>query len=302
MKILLTGVTGFVGRALVPRLVHEGHVVTALVRDPRRASAILGERVTLLRSVDDEALAAAMAATDGVVNLAGEPLFGKRWTERRRRALIGSRVALTDGLVTAMARAARRPSVLISASGIGYYGDRGDDELDERSSAGEDFLAELSRRWEEAAVRAEGHGVRVALLRIATVLGPEGGALERMEPLFRRGLGGRLGSGAQYMPWIHLHDLVEVIASALTDERYRGPMNATAPEQVTNRAFTGELAAALGRRARFAVPGPLLRLAFGGAAEVLLASQRAVPARLKELGFSFRYPTLREALVDLTAS
>ena len=123
-----------------------------------------------------------------------------------------------------------------------------------------------------------------------------------MEPLFRRGLGGRLGSGEQYMPWIHLHDLVEVIATALTDERYRGPMNVTAPEQVTNLTFTRELATALGRRAPFAVPGPLLRLAFGGASEVLLASQRAVPARLKELSFPFRYPTLREALVDLTAS
>jgi uncharacterized protein (TIGR01777 family) len=299
MRVLITGATGFVGRALVARLLREGHQPVAWVRSPERAASQVGGEAELAPAGDDADLARLLSGVDAVVNLAGANVFGRRWSARYKKELMDSRVGLTARLVQAMGAADPRPGVLVSASGIGYYGDRGQQELDESGGQGDDFLARLSGDWEQAAAAARDHGARVALLRTGTVLGPEGGALQRLLPLFRMGLGGRLGSGRQYMAWIHLHDLVELITSALTDERLEGPLNVAAPEAVTNRHFTRVLAQKVARPALLPAPGPLLRLALGQAAGVLLGGQRAVPARLLQAGFSFRYPTLESTLDQL---
>ena len=300
MRVLMTGATGFVGRSLVARLLRDGHEIVAWVRDAERARGQLSPEVRVVQAGDtgDELVAAASAA-DAAVNLAGENLFAHRWTASRKREIEESRVDLTTRLVDALRAASPRPAVLVSASAIGFYGDRGDEEIDEDGPPGSDFLAALTRRWESAALRAEEAGLRVVVLRAGIVLGAGGGALGRLLPLFRRGLGGRIGSGRQWASWIHLHDLAEVIAWALADARAHGCFNATAPEPVTNRDLTRALASAVGRSAPLPVPGPLMRIAFGEAATVLLASQRVVPRRLQSLGFRFAFPSLDAALRDI---
>jgi uncharacterized protein len=301
MRTLIAGATGFVGRALVERLLAVGHAVIAWVRSAERAAAVreeLGAGVRPLVVTGPEDLAAALSETDAVVNLAGESIFGSRWTAARRRALVASRVDLTRQLVDALTMATPRPTVLVSASAVGYYGDRGQQLVDESAPAGDDFLAGLCRRWEQEALRAEALGVRVVLPRVGIVLGA-GGALARMLPLFRAGLGGRLGSGRQVVSWIHLHDLCAALSAALDDERYRGPINATAPGAVTNRELTSALGRALARPTLLPVPRPVLRLALGAAATALLGGQRVAPSALRRLGFAFRFPTLDAALDDL---
>ena len=228
--------------------------------------------------------------------------MGARWTEARKRLLQESRIGVADRLTEALRDIAPRPRVLLSASAIGYYGADDSRELDEASPSGGDYLASLTCSWERSARTAEALGLRVALPRIGIVLGAEGGALERMLPLFRRGLGGRLGSGRQQVSWIHLRDLVEALCLALADERLSGPFNATAPASVSNRELTRELGRVLGRRTPFAVPGVALRLALGEAAGVLLGGQRVVPRKLQALGFTFAFPELRAALEDLLGS
>jgi hypothetical protein len=299
MRVFLTGATGFLGRALTLALKREGHTVLAWVRSPERARMSLGDQAEPLAMDGDEArLVTALETCDAVVNLAGEPVLS-RWTARRRVALRASRVDLTARLVAALARARRRPRVLVSGSAVGVYGDRGDELLDEDSAPGSDFLARLSVDWEAAARRAEGLGLRVVLVRTGVVLGLDGGALVTMLPPFRFGAGGRLGSGRQRMPWIHVEDWVRAVCAALVDERYRGPLNLTAPEPPTNREYTRALAGVLAKPAFFPVPGLALKLLFGAAARILLDSQRAQPARLVALGFVHRFATLDAALRDL---
>ena len=300
MRVLVTGATGFIGRALVRRLQQDRHALVAWVRSPERARPQLGAEVEL-RSFGDgpDALARALADVDAVVNLAGEPIFGGRWTAARRARMVDSRVAATGELVAALAALPRRPGVLVSASAVGYYGDRGDEVLHEESAPGHDFLADLCQRWEAAARGAERLGVRVVLPRIGIVLGPGGGALQSMLPAFRAGLGGPMGSGRQWVAWIHLHDLVEVLVTAVGDERVAGPLNATAPEPVTNADLSQELGRALHRPVFLRAPGFGLRLLLGEAAGALLGGQRAEPARLRALGLQWRFPTLAAALADI---
>ncbi len=301
MKVFLTGATGFLGRALTLALRRQGHEVRAWVRSPERARQALGDQAELVpMEAGDERLPAALEGCDALVNLAGEPVLS-RWTDARRRALRASRIDLTARLVAALERVERRPRVLVSGSAVGFYGDRGDERLSETSAAGTGFLPELCAEWEAAARRAEGLGLRVVLVRTGIVLGLDGGALVTMLPPFRFGAGGRLGAGHQRMPWIHVEDWVRVVCTALADERYRGPLNATAPEPPTNREFTRALADVLGKPAFVPVPGLALRVLFGAAASILLESQRAEPARLAELGFAHRFPTLPAALRDLLA-
>jgi uncharacterized protein (TIGR01777 family) len=234
-----------------------------------------------------------------VVNLAGEPILGGRWTPARRQVLRESRVQQTDLLVRAIQAARRRPRVLVSGSAVGYYGDRADERLTEQSKRGGDFLAELCQEWEQAARHAEPFGVRVVTLRTGVVLGRDGGALRQMLPPFRIGAGGPIGSGRQYMPWIHLHDLVAIIAVALVDDRYHGPVNGVAPQETTGRDFARALGAALHRPAVLPVPGIALHLLFGEAAVVLIGSQRVEPAALLERGFRYAFPTIEAALADI---
>ena len=300
MRVLVTGATGFIGRALIPLLQREGHSVVAWVRSEARARSLLGAEVEMVHAnAGLDALVSAMERCEAVVNLAGEPLLGGRWTAARRAILESSRVEVTDLLVCAIAKARTRPGALVSGSAVGYYGDRADEPLGEASSVGDDFLARLCRRWENAAQSAESLGVRVALLRTGVVLGRAGGALAQMLPPFALGLGGPVGSGKQYLPWIHLHDLVKIIAVALVDERYRGPVNGVAPEEATSRAFARALGRALRRPAILPLPTLALKGIFGNAHTVLLASQRVVPRALEERRFAFDFPTLDGALADI---
>lgn len=302
MRILLTGATGFVGRALSLRLQRDGHTVLAWVRDPAAAQQVLGADVVRVAATDDDAaLERVVADVDAVVNLAGEPIVGQRWSDAYKRRLTDSRVQLTRRLAAALARVARdgRSRTLVSASAVGYYGERGDERLSEQSPAGSDFLAQLCQAWESATAAAREAGVRTAILRIGVVLGPEGGALAKLLPPFRLGLGGPIGSGRQWMPWIHLLDLVELITTALGDARYAGAIDAVAPAPVTNGELARTLGRVLGRPAVLPVPSVLLRLALGEAAVTLLGSQRVEGGRLAELGFVHRFPTLEAALYEV---
>ena len=300
MRVFVTGATGFIGRALIPRLQRDGHAVVAWVRSPARARGLLGAEVELVHAdTAQDGLVAAIECSDAVVNLAGEPLMGGRWTATRRAVLERSRIALTEQLVKAMAEAKRRPRVFISGSAVGYYGDRADELLTEASSTADDFLARLCQRWEGAAQEADRLGVRVVLLRTGVVLGRAGGVLAAMLPPFQCGVGGPAGSGKQYLPWVHLHDLVKIIAMALADDRCRGPVNGGAPEQATSRSFARALGRALHRPAILPLPALLLKAIFGEAAIVLLASQRVEPRVLRELQFVFDFPTLDSALEDI---
>jgi uncharacterized protein (TIGR01777 family) len=300
LRVFMTGATGFIGRRIVTRLRQDGHEIAAWVRSESRGRRILGADVDRVpTAAGPSVLGPALSRCDAVVNLAGEPLLPGRWTARRKRQLVTSRVDLTRGLVQALAGSTARPRVLVSTSASGYYGDGGEEILTEKNPPGADFLAQLCRSWEDAARRAEELGVRVVFLRIGIVLGREGGALAKMLLPFRAGLGGPFGSGRQYMPWIHADDLVAIAVAALTDERYRGPLNATAPAPVTSREFARALGRVLHRPAALPVPSFFLRAVLGEAGQVLLCSQRAVPRRLQELGFVFRFHNLDSALTDI---
>lgn len=300
MRVFMTGATGLVGRALALRLRRDGHRITAWVRDRDAALQVLGDEVELVAvGSGDAELVRALSEADAVVNLAGAPV-AQRWSPKVRRQLVDSRVALTQRLVGGMraCRADARPTVLVSASAVGYYGDRGEELLHEGAEPGDGFLARLCVDWEAASREAEGLGLRVCSLRIGIVLSGEGGALATMRPAFAMGLGAALGSGRQHMPFIHLRDLVEMFVQAVHDPRYEGPINAVAPRSVDNREFTRALAGALGRRAWLRVPAFALRLGMGQAAQIMLAGQRVVPSKAQELGFEFRFPRLDDALRD----
>jgi uncharacterized protein (TIGR01777 family) len=299
MRIVISGATGFLGRHLTLRSRREGHQVVALVRDIDGARALLGADVDLVGwNEPEENLVAALDGADAVVNLAGRPV-ATRWTRKVRRELVDSRVGVTRRLVEALGRAERRPKVLINASAVGFYGQRGDEIVDERSPAGTGFLSRLCLDWEREARAAERFGVRVVLPRIGVVLGAEGGALAAMLPVFRLGLGATLGHGDQHFAWIHIDDLLALFVTAIEDPTYRGCINAVAPVAPTNREFTRILGAAVGRPAPWRIPRWVLRLGLGEATQVLTASHRVEPRRAFENGFRFRFPELREALDDL---
>lgn len=305
MIVAITGATGFVGRQLAAHLLAAGHEVVALTRSRAGAERVVPARCRLVTwdpehgRVDEGAL----DGVDAVVNLAGAGVADGRWSARRKDAIRRSRIETTRLLVDAMAAlpAARRPRVLISASAVGYYGDRGDTVLTERSEAGTGFLAEVCRAWEDAARAAESHDVRTVSVRIGVVLGRDGGALARIVPPFRLGLGGRIGSGRQWMSWIHLDDLVALVAFALERQDVRGVLNAVAPAPVTNLEFTTTLARVLARPAFVPVPSLALQLALGEMAGVLLQGQRVLPEAAEGYGFRFRHPDLAGALVEVTS-
>lgn len=300
MKILVTGATGFVGQHLLPLLAEAGHELLVLTRDPERAVVRLP--VVCRRFKWDSSLLEppeeALDGVEAVLNLAGENIAA-RWTESKKTELERSRVLSTHQLVKAMEAMNPRPKVFISCSGVGYYGDRKAQELDESTLAGDGVLAGICRKWEEEAMKASALGVRTVILRIATVLGNDGGAMQYMIPAFRLFLGGRSGSGKQWMSWIHVRDLARLIVHALDTESLNGPVNACSPEPVTNAEFTETLAKALGRPAFLSMPGPVLKRVLGDLAEVLLASQKALPKKAQSCGFQFEYPDVESALANL---
>jgi uncharacterized protein (TIGR01777 family) len=296
MRVVLTGASGLIGSALKARLTAEGHETVVLARRAPGPGEARWDPST--GSIDRDALEGA----DAVVHLAGAGIGDRRWTQARKDVILQSRVRSTTLVCGALARLRRPPSVLVSASAIGYYGDRGDEELTEASGPGSGFQADVCRAWEEATAGAEVAGIRVVHLRSAVVLSAEGGALGRQLPLFRAGVGGRLGSGRQWFSWITLRDEISVILHALSQTALVGAVNASAPNPVTNREFTRELGRALHRPAVLAVPPVALRLALGRqlADELLLGSLRVLPARLTESGFRFEDPTVDGALQEAT--
>lgn len=295
-RVLITGSSGFIGSALVSFLTTGGHQVVRLVRsEPRAAENEVHWDPTAGR-VDTSRL----EGLDAVVHLAGENIGAARWTPERKARLRESRVRGTQLLCESLATLSARPTVLVSASAIGYYGNRGDEVLHEESAPGSGFLAELARQWEAATESAANAGIRVVNLRIAVVLSATGGALRQMLTPFRLGVGGVLGNGKQYMSWITLDDLVRVIAHSITTESLSGPVNAGSPHPVTNYEFTKTLGRVLGRPTLFPMPDFAVRLAFGEMAdELLLASTRIQPTKLLASGFEFRHAELEGALRQL---
>ncbi|GAB4346603.1 MAG: TIGR01777 family oxidoreductase [Desulfobulbaceae bacterium] len=295
MHSLVTGGTGFIGRHLVARL--DRPLVAG--RNPERISALPGVGGACVWSGDTLLNTADLGDLDAIFHLAGESVFKGRWNRAKKERILQSRVRGTRNLVQSLGRMDRPPAVLVCASAIGVYGSRGDSVLTEDSPPGDDFLARVCMAWEEEAARAEKYDIRVVMIRTGVVLGSDGGALPQMLTPFRLGLGGVIGSGRQYMSWIHIDDLVGIMLHAAATETLRGPVNATAPEPVTNRHFTRTLATILGRPAFFTVPGFVLRITLGEFADVLLGSQRVMPEKISAAGYVFRHPDLAEALVDL---
>ena len=293
MKTLITGGTGLLGRTLLEGLL----APVVLSRDPDRARRTLGP-VTVHRWDPETGPAptAALRGVEAVFNLAGDPVVQGRWTTEKKRRIRDSRVIGTRNLVAALAAAQSRPRVLVSASAVGYYGDQGDRECDEDSPRGGGFLAEVCAEWEREALAAEELGVRVVLARIGIVLAPGGGALQRMVAPFRLGAGGPLGSGRQWMPWVHVDDVIGLLRHAARNTSVRGALNVVAPAPARNADFTRALARQLHRPALLFVPRAALRLAFGEMSDVLLASQRVAPRQAERSGYVFRYPELRGAL------
>ena len=296
MRILITGGTGLIGRRLCKALLAEGHELTVFSRNPASVPLKCGAGVHALGSLAEWHPALGF---DAVINLAGEPIVDKRWSAQRKRVLWDSRVTLTEELVRCIAAVERKPSVLLSGSAVGYYGNCGDVMLNEAADAGTGFAAELCKAWEDAAWVAESVGVRVCLLRTAPVLSNDGGLLGRMLPPFKLGLGARLGDGKQWMSWVHIEDYAAMVLRLLRDEQAHGPYNMAAPNPVTNAEFTAALEAALHRPAFFVAPAALLKLAMGERASLLLEGQRALPGKMEAMQQRFAFPTLAEALRDV---
>jgi uncharacterized protein (TIGR01777 family) len=295
MKVTVTGATGLIGTALVAALKGRGDEVTVLSRNPDQASRELGVEAVAWDPMAEPAPSSAISGRDGVVHLAGEPV-AQRWTESVKRSIRASRDLGTANLVAGIAASEPRPGVLVSSSAVGYYGKHGAEIIDESAPAGSDFLAEVCVEWERRARAAEELGLRVVIVRTGVVLDSGGGALKTMLPPFRAGVGGPVAGGRQYMPWIHLDDIVGIYLAALDGDGWSGPVNGTAPEPVTNGEFSKALGRALGRPAIFPVPAFAIRTLYGEMAEIVTEGQRAVPARTLESGYVFQQPELDAAL------
>jgi hypothetical protein len=305
MNILITGATGLVGTALVKKITAEGQTVYRLTRaeSPNSGAKMPGvfdlpwnPSSGGIGGSGGSSSLQVPASVDAVINLAGAPVVGGRWTNERKALLRSSRVDTTRGLVSAIAKMEKKPRVLISASAIGYYGNRGEELVTENSAPGTDFLAELAKEWENEAVKAEEFGVRVVLLRFGIILAKQGGALPKMMMPFRFGLGGKLGSGRQWTSWIALQDVVAIVQEALRNDSWKGPINLVAPQAARNSDFTKSLAKVLHRPAIFTVPAFALKLAMGEMAETLLGGVRVAPQVLEQNGYRFLHANLDEAL------
>ncbi len=292
---MVAGGTGFIGTALARVLNRRAHQVTVLTRTPKGAT--LHYSALVWNPAKPIGLEQVLNGYDAVVNLAGAPVADRRWSAAYRQEILNSRLASTDALMEVISRCRKKPQVLINASAIGYYGAHGDEKLTEDSKPSHGFLTEVCRRWEESALKAESLGLRVVRLRTGIVLGKNGGVLKKMVLPFKFGLGGPMGTGDQWMSWIHIEDMVGMIVRAIEDVSWQGAYNAVAPHPVTNRDFSKTLAKVLFRPCFMRVPAWALKFLLGDMAEeMLLSGQRVVPARAKSMGFGFRHPDLEHAL------
>ena len=298
MHILLTGGTGLIGRQLCRHWLSQGHRLTVLSRTPEKVAKICGEQVRGIALFED----LGQETVDAIINLAGAPIADRPWTSKRKALLWSSRITLTETMLAWLESRAQKPQVLISGSAIGWYGDGGERELTEKSPPViDDFASQLCIAWEETAQRAEALGIRVILIRTGLVLSAEGGFLSRLLLPFKMGLGGPLGSGRQWMPWIHINDQIALIDFLLHQEDTSGPYNACAPKPVRNREFAKTLGSVLHRPTFMPMPALALKVCLGELSSLLLGGQKAVPARLLEAGFTFQFTDLRAALDDLSS-
>jgi len=297
MKVFVTGATGFIGKEVLYLLRERGHSIIALTRNAEKASISLPVVCEIVEgnSQKSEEWIQKLEGVDAVLHLAGENVAG-RWNAHRKREIVRSRIESTRNLTNAFENLEQKPSVFVSASAIGYYGDRGNDELNENSTLGTGFLAEVCQSWEDEIFRAMDSGIRTVAMRIGVVLGHDGGALKMMLPPFRLGLGGKLGSGHQWMSWVHLRDLAGMLVHALENNNVTGPINAVSPNPVTNRDFTQKLADILSRPAIFPLPLAVLRMVFGEMSQILIASQKTSAEKIRKAGYKFTYPNLSNAL------
>lgn len=295
MHVLITGGTGLIGSALCQKLVSDGHEVSVWSRQPETVPSRCGPGVNAVGELQE----LNGKAVQAVVNLAGEPIADRPWTAKRKAALWDSRVTLTEHLVDWLGRQPVKPSVLVSGSAVGWYGDGGSAVVTEASPAKPEYTHTLCDAWESAARRAASHGTRVCQLRTGLVVAPKGGFLQRLLLPFKLGLGGPIGSGQQYMPWVHIDDMVGIIVFLLNDQQCKGPFNATAPHPVTNREFAKTLGSVLNRPAVIPVPAFVLKTVLGEMAGLLLTGQNAVPEKIREAGYSFHFEHLEAALADV---
>ena len=307
MRLLLIGCTGFIGRELVPQLLNSGHHITLVSRKNAQNfnQEFSSDQLVILQlnpadtnSWQSEELVNALSQAEGVINLAGEPIAEKRWTTAHCQTLKSSRINTTNGLVNAMSKLRRAPRVFINASAIGFYGTSADEHFTEESPSGKDLLANLCRKWEEKAMEKP-RSTRLTIFRIGIVLGPNGGALGKMLPVFKAGLGGPIGDGNQWMSWIHRADFCQMIQQALTNKSWAGIINAVAPEPVRMNNFAADLGRNLGRPSLLPVPGAIIKLLLGDGARVVLEGQHVSSNRLQNLGYKFQYPELKQALSNI---
>ncbi len=296
MKILITGGTGFIGKELCRRLLGNNHQLTVFSRKPESVAILCGANVKAINKIAD---LSKKDPFDAIINLAGEGIADARWSPLRKQILFDSRVKVTKQLITYIDRVEKKPTVLISGSAVGYYGNQGATELDENSAYNNDFSHSLCAEWEEAAEPAKSYGVRVCNIRTGLVVGVKGGFLKKMLPPFKLCLGGHLGTGSQWMSWIHMHDYIGIMQMMLENNKLEGVFNATAPNPVSNDQFTQCLAKVINRPAFLPVPAFVLKLLLGEMSELLLGGQRVLPKRLQQENFKFKFTKLEQALQDV---
>jgi uncharacterized protein len=299
MKVLITGATGLIGRSLCQSLTDDGHTVIALSRSPRKPAELAVAEIHQWDSQADLPPEAALNKVDAVINLAGEPIIARRWSNEQKKLIRDSRVITTRNLVEGLRKVDPKPAVLVNGSAVGFYGNRGEEELTETSPPGVGFMSDICQEWEREGALAGELGIRVIQVRTGVVLSSEGGALQKMLVPFKLGLGGRLGSGKQWFPWIHIEDIADIFRHAIFTASLAGAVNGAAPEPATNSEFTRQLARALHRPAFFPVPEMALRALMGEMSEVLFVSQRVVPAAALASAYDFIFPSLAQALDDL---
>ncbi len=300
MRVLVTGATGFVGKRVVEQLLDNGMEVVVVTRNIAKAALSLGSKCKYYQWLNtlEKPPVEAFNGVDGIINLMGEGIADKRWDEAQKQKIYESRIVSTQKLLDVIKELPVKPKVMVSTSAVGVYGDRQDEEISEESAVGNDFLAGVCKDWEREANKASELGMRVAIIRTGVVLGRGGGALKKMLPIFKLGAGGPVGSGQQYMSWIHVDDLASMYVEALKNDTIKGPLNGTAPYPATSKDFAKTLGKTLHRPAFAPAPAFAIKLAFGEMSDVLLKGQKVLPLKFKEKKFRYRYPTLEMALKE----